>query len=41
MRALRLVVEVILEPVINDLSLLCYDTLLSTLEVCAEQSKIH
>lgn len=39
MRALRMVVEVILEPTINDHSLLCYDTFLSDLEIWAECSK--
>ena len=33
MRVLRIVVEVILEPTINDFSLLCYDTFLSRLDV--------
>ena len=39
MRALRMVVEVLLEPIFDDLPVQCYDTFIANLEETAEKSR--
>ena len=41
MRALRVVVEMILEPIINDLSIQGYEDFIATLEATAQKSRTY
>ena len=39
MRALRMVVEVVLQPILNELTVQCYDTFIASLEERAQKSR--
>ena len=41
MRALRMVVEVVLQPILNELTVQCYDTFIASLEERAQKSRTY